>query len=149
MRHITESQARDCWAILVRECGNRGDVMDEYAFVYHVAVTDSPAREYRLNALLGTGGKFRNNGNNNDVPHVDCYPEHLNEERQALIDATNAALLHYFSNFPDDAAGPDSRLRLEVDGTKGSSLSSIEVSFGARAQRRSSKVPPRPRSRQA
>ena len=54
-------------------------------------------REYRFCGALGFGGKFRNNGNRNNTPHVDCYPEHETPERLAMIEAANRRLATLFS----------------------------------------------------
>ena len=58
---------------------------------------DTPPRghvchEYRFIGALGFGGKFRNNGNNDNVPYVDCYFESLTPARQAMMDRANARL---------------------------------------------------------
>lgn len=96
MRQITPSQADAAYTILVQHAGARAHPFDRELFVYHVAKAKHPATEYRFMGHLGFGGKFRNNGNKNNVPHVDCYREDLTQEREAVIAATNAALAELF-----------------------------------------------------
>lgn len=96
MRKITPEQANAAYDILVRWAGARADTFEREAFIYHVAKDQQPANEYRFGGYLNWGGKFRNNGNNGDVPHVDCYREHLDREREAVIASTNAALAELF-----------------------------------------------------
>lgn len=97
MRKITTEQANAAYDILVREAGANGDHGERYSFVYHVSQSPRPTNEYRFGGKLGFGGKFRNNGNNDGIPYVDCYREHLTPEVQAVIATTNAALLALFS----------------------------------------------------
>ena len=96
MRNITPEQAGAAYDILVRLAGasEQRDARDE--FVYHVAHAYRPAIEFRFGGSLGWGGKFRNNGNCNDTPHVDCYREHETPERAAAIASVNAALAALF-----------------------------------------------------
>lgn len=90
MRAITEEQARAVLKILVEaSCHRTLRDYDEYSFVYHVT---RDCMEYRLNGSLGFGGKFRNNGNRSNTPHVDCYPEDETPERLARIEAVNKRL---------------------------------------------------------
>lgn len=56
-------------------------------FRYHQ--TAGSTDEYRFQGSLGYGGKF---WNCNDKWYVSAYREDLTPERQAAIDATNAAL---------------------------------------------------------
>lgn len=93
MLKITDEQADAAYSILVRHAGARDDEWERHAFVHHV--TDG-CREYRFQGHLGFGGKFRNNGNNCNVPYVDCYQEDMNAGRQAVIAATNAFLAELF-----------------------------------------------------
>ena len=46
---------------------------------------------------LGFGGKFRNNGNRNNTPHVNCYPEDETPARLAMIAAANKRLDELFN----------------------------------------------------
>jgi hypothetical protein len=57
--------------------------------------------EHRIiGCLLGMGGKFRRNtgsrrygdGTYGEIWFVDAYPEDMNDERRAMIEATNARL---------------------------------------------------------
>lgn len=95
-RKITSDQIDEVIKILVEECGMRPP--DRYcAFRYHVAEAKDPCREYRFMGDLGFGGKFRNNGNNNNTPHVDCYREHETPSRLAMIERANARLAALFA----------------------------------------------------
>lgn len=95
MREITAEQADAAYTILVHHAGAYDHPRARDGFVYHV--TDG-CMEYRFQGLLGFGGKFRNNGNHENVPHVDCYSEDLNVKRNAVILATNAMLAELFVN---------------------------------------------------
>lgn len=95
MRKITEEQAWKVLDILGEECGHVvHHQSDAEAFVYRVTKTD--CREYRFGGALGSGGKFRNNGNHENTPHVSCYPEHETTERLAMIAKANARLAELF-----------------------------------------------------
>lgn len=52
--------------------------------------------EYRFMGDLGFGGKFRNNGNRDNTPYVDCYPENETPERLKMIEAANKRLAELF-----------------------------------------------------
>jgi hypothetical protein len=100
VRNITPKQAHAAYDILVRLAGasDHRDARDE--FVYHVAHVYRPATEFRFGGSLGWGGKFRNNGNCNDTPHVTCYREHETPERVAAIVNVNTALAALFGEEP-------------------------------------------------
>lgn len=94
-REITPEQADAVYDILIRHAGARDNGDARHNFVF--AVTSSqPTDEYRFMGHLGSGGKFRNNGNNNDVPYVDYYPEERTKSRDAVVLATNAFLAELF-----------------------------------------------------
>jgi len=96
MRAITEAQAAAILAILREECGYLG-VHDSRGFVRAVRYpNEQPCREWRFMGALGFGGKFRNNGNRDNTPYVDCYPEHLTPERAAMIDRANVRIAAVF-----------------------------------------------------
>lgn len=97
MRTITPEQADAAYTVLVRLAGARDDKDDRWAFVHHVARSASPTSEYRFGGSLGSGGKFRNNGNRDNVPHVDCYPEDETQVRKDVIERVNMALRGIFS----------------------------------------------------
>lgn len=95
MRIMTEPQARAVLKILIEECGHRViHPRDGDMFVLHV--TEPDCREYRFCGALGFGGKFRNNGNQNNTPHVNCYPEHETPARLKMIEAANGRLAELF-----------------------------------------------------
>jgi hypothetical protein len=103
MRTITPEQADRAYDILVREAGATGRPSDRWSFVYHVARSQRPTEEYRFMGALGFGGKFRNNGNRDDTPYVDCYPESLTAQRDVMITRTNKALAELFNPNPEAA----------------------------------------------
>lgn len=95
MRQITKEQATSARQILVEECGYRTE--DRYcSFIEAVSSKiekwSGGCREFRFCGELGFGGKFRNNGNHNDTPYVDCYAEHETPQRLAMIEAANKRL---------------------------------------------------------
>lgn len=100
-RDITPDQAREVRRILEEECGVRP--ADRYdRFVDSIIVTDAtPAQgicmEYRFMGALGFGGKFRNNGNHDNTPYVDCYREDETPDRTAMIERANARLAALFN----------------------------------------------------
>ena len=96
MIRITEVKANQAYDILVQHAGAQNDEMERRSFVQHVASAENPCREYRFCGHLGWGGKFRNNGNRDNIPYVDCYQEHLTGERGRIIGETNAALRDLF-----------------------------------------------------
>jgi hypothetical protein len=101
MRVILREQALAAAKVLEEECGARfGDEAELEAFVRHVTDTGACCPEWRFCGALGFGGKFRNNGNNHDIPHVDCYPEHDTPERRALIARANDRLAWVFLGSP-------------------------------------------------
>lgn len=95
-REITEKQATEVLAILIEECGYCPGRRDGDAFIRHIVAPQpdgSPVcHEFRFMGSLGFGGKFRNNGNNMNTPHVDCYPEHKTENRKSMIADANKRL---------------------------------------------------------
>lgn len=96
-RPLTKEEANQVWDILVAEVGAREGQDERKSFEMFVcAGRGIHAHEYRLNAKLGFGGKFRNNGNRDGVPYVDCYPEDFNETRGAAMDRANARLAALF-----------------------------------------------------
>lgn len=100
-REITVGQALDIRQILVEEAGYSENSRHDY-FVQAIRTDDrrdarKVCREYRFMGALGFGGKFRNNGNQNNTPHVDCYPEHETPERLAMIERANARIARLFS----------------------------------------------------
>jgi hypothetical protein len=92
---IRADQAVAAYALLVEHVGARDDAMERHCFVHYFVEREGD--EYRFQGNLGFGGKFRNNGNFNCTPYVDCYPEDLTEAREAAIKAVNAKLVELFS----------------------------------------------------
>jgi|SRR6185437_11506671 len=106
MRHrpINEAQARAVLQILKDECGYIVfDPRDAESFMRAIR-TDlgepHVCHEYRFMGSIGSGGKFRNNGNNNNTPYVDCYRENETPDRLAMIAAANARLVALFKDAP-------------------------------------------------
>lgn len=101
-REITEQQARQVLSILVEECDHKiFDPRDADAFVQSIIVPQPrgavhDCREYRFCGALGFGGKFRNNGNNENTPYVDCYREDETPARLAMIESANKRLAELF-----------------------------------------------------
>lgn len=102
-REISKQQARCVLAILTQECGYLiRDPRDAEAFVSSIVATAGSdpwkvCREYRFCGALGYGGKFRNNGNNNNTPYVDCYPEDETPARLEMIGNANKQLAELFN----------------------------------------------------
>ena len=94
-RPISTEQAEKVAAILREECGRRGNERDVHSFVYHVT---RDCREYRFMGALGFGGKFRNNGNHDNTPYVDCYSEDETAERKKMIGRANERLSIIFNS---------------------------------------------------
>lgn len=100
-RQIDKEQAVIVLTILQEECGFVcTDPRQKEAFRNSILAPQPDGgpvcAEYRFMGSLGFGGKFRNNGNNNNVPYVDCYSEHETPERLKMIDAANARLAEIF-----------------------------------------------------
>ena len=94
-RPLTEEQARRSLTILIEECGHRVlDPRDGEAFVRAVV---KGCMEYRFIGALGFGGKFRNNDNHENTPHVDCYREDESPARRKMIAAANARIAEIFA----------------------------------------------------
>jgi hypothetical protein len=95
MRQITKDEAIAARQILVEECGFRPDD-GRCSFVALITANinrwSHACHEYRFMGDLGFGGKFRNNGNHDNTPYVDCYPEHETPDRLAMIEAANRRL---------------------------------------------------------
>ena len=103
-REINEEQARAILQILKEECGYRADPYDGEGFVRAIRTDtgEHVCREYRFIGAIGSGGKFRNNGNNECTPYVDCYQESKTPERMEMIEKANLRLGKLF-NGPQDA----------------------------------------------
>lgn len=101
-RPISERQGRAVLKILMETCGHRViDPRNGDGFV-QIVRTDNKVHpqqlcdEYRFSGALGYGGKFRNNGNRDNTPYVDCYPEDETPARLAMIEAANKRLAELF-----------------------------------------------------
>jgi hypothetical protein len=100
-RKITDQQACAILKILIEECGHKVfDPRDGEAFVRGITKSDERGmlvcREWRFMGALGFGGKFRNNGNNDNTPYVDCYSEDKTPDRLEMIKRANARLKELF-----------------------------------------------------
>lgn len=93
VRRITEAEANSVYSALIQLAGARDDAYLRYAFVHHAC---EGTEEYSFQGKLGFGGKFRNDGNMDGVPHIDCYPEDATEEHLRTINNVNAVLAAMF-----------------------------------------------------
>ena len=111
-RDISHEQAEAVLQILKAECGYRVNARDSKGFIRSVITnTDGPAldhvcREYRFCGALGFGGKFRNNGNHDNTPYVDCYQEDETPARLKMIACANVRLAALFAPPPKDQDTP-------------------------------------------
>ena len=96
-RRITPEQAEIVYTLLVRLAGASFDPWERQAFIRHVAHRKPPCSLYRFGGYLGAGGKFVNDGGNEDVPYVMCYPEDESPKRLNLIAHVNKELKLIFS----------------------------------------------------
>ena len=89
-RPIARGLAAEIYDLLIEECG----APERYRQDFVDSVTDvtEPCHEYRFQGALGFGGKFRNNGNHDNTPYVDCYPEDENPARRGMMDRANTRL---------------------------------------------------------
>lgn len=100
-REISEEQAASVIKILAEECGYRPDTAHGAdpmirAIQWPHPRDEYPCREYRFCGALGFGGKFRNNGNRDNVPYVDCYREDETPARLGMIQLANDRLAELF-----------------------------------------------------
>jgi len=93
-RFIDAEKAKAIRIILQEECGM--PPLDHRDF-FEFSIQREGCGEYRLNSLLGFGGKFRNNGNRDNTPYVDCYFEDETSERTAMIARANERLDKLFN----------------------------------------------------
>lgn len=100
MRQISRDQAAAARQILVEECGLDQDPQNRDGFVRVISDPAQDCREWRFMGALGFGGKFRNNGNQNNTPHVSCYREHETPERLAMMEKANRRLSDLFGTDP-------------------------------------------------
>jgi hypothetical protein len=98
---IDKDQAAAVLKILQEECGFPRNDLNDRCFIRTIQAPhpteEHICHEYRFCGALGFGGKFRNNGNNNNIPHVDCYREDQTPKRQAMIAAANKRLRELFA----------------------------------------------------
>lgn len=99
MQHqeISAEQAGEIFLILKEDCGWLADSHDEGAFIRAICHDEHICHEYRFMGALGFGGKLRNNGNRENLPHVDCYPEDETPERLAMIASANLRIAEVFA----------------------------------------------------
>ena len=99
MRNLSKTDANLILQILIEECGYKVlDPRDGQAFVHSIIGKERATREYRFQGALGFGGKFRNNGNHENTPYVDCYQEDETPARNAMIAAANKRLAALFNS---------------------------------------------------
>ena len=83
-----EMEANKAFDILVEHAGATEDYRND--FVRHWGII-----EFRFYGNLGNGGKFWINGSpwtNNGKPYINCYPEDMTTEREAIIQTVNGLL---------------------------------------------------------
>lgn len=101
-REINETQAKQVLQILKDECGYCADPYNGEGFMRAILAPHPRERyvchEYRFCGALGFGGKFRNNGNNNNTPYVDCYSENETPIRRQMMDRANVRLSALFTD---------------------------------------------------
>ncbi len=99
---ISKDQAAAVLKILQEECGFAYDEMNDQSFIRTIQAPHPTeghvCHEYRFQGSIGFGGKFRNNGNNDNIPHVDCYREDQTPKRNAMIARANKRLRELFTN---------------------------------------------------
>lgn len=98
-REITNEQAQAVLKILKDECGYTADPYNGEGFMRAITTVenDHACSEYRFIGAIGSGGKFRNNGNHNNTPYVDCYSESETPERLTMIERANKKLAELFN----------------------------------------------------
>lgn len=91
---LTHADAEHIYDILVASCGARES--ERAAFVENMAIRTASASsgEYRLNALLGFGGKLYWDAFARPRLQVGCYPEDRTSERKSMISLTNTRLTY-------------------------------------------------------
>lgn len=92
-RPINLTEATMVLNILRHECGYKIDNHEVDNFLRNIM---EGCQEWRFMGALGFGGKFRNNGNNDNTPYVDCYPESRTPERDTMIAKANERLAQLF-----------------------------------------------------
>lgn len=97
-REISEAQANEVAKILEEECGHHyAEGRDRDYFMRSITDRDDVCHEFRFCGALGFGGKFRNNGNQENTPYVDYYSEHKTPKREAMVKRANERLAQLFN----------------------------------------------------
>lgn len=95
-RPIDTPLAQAIYDILASDCGAPEQWRQD--FVDNVTDDTHPCIEYRFQGALGFGGKYRNNGNNDNTPYVDCHPEDLTPARRRMMAHVNRNLAALFKD---------------------------------------------------
>lgn len=101
---LSEAAANAIYDVLVKHAGAREDRDSRQDFVFYMVRDHDFTIEYCFGGSLGHGGKFYRALNNPYRLHKDardlteqwyvtCYSEDFDQERQAAINATDAALI--------------------------------------------------------
>ena len=85
-RPINLAEATMVLNILRQECGYSLPFRDVDNFLANIM---EGCPEWRFQGALGFGGKFRNNGNHDNTPYVDCYREDETPARLKMIEVAN------------------------------------------------------------
>lgn len=85
-----------CWDILVEHAGAYNDEKGHQRdnFIFHMMEDDNfgGCMEYRFGGVLGFGGKFRRNSNNDYTVYVGYYSEDHTKKLDKVVGVTNTAL---------------------------------------------------------
>jgi hypothetical protein len=96
---MDQQTAYRIWDILVEECGAKppeGAYSEREEFALYMA-TEDRWKEFRFMGKLGFGGKLKSFPSG---VYVDCYPEHLNEERSLMIERANTRIGELLASRP-------------------------------------------------
>lgn len=101
-RPISVEQAEQVLQILKDVCGYTCDPYNGEGFKRAIIAPQPDGghicNEYRFIGALGFGGKFRNNGNRDNTPYVDCYRESETPARLAMMATANKRLAEMFKD---------------------------------------------------
>lgn len=101
-RRISPMQAYAIQKIIADECGYVAGECDDFrrSITTEGKPDEKIVHEFRFCGSLGFGGKFYNNGNNDNTPYVGCYPQDETQERKAKIARANERIAQLFKGAP-------------------------------------------------
>lgn len=97
-RSVAVDLADRVYDVLIRLAG----ASEQHRFEFVVLAGAGQLSEFRFGGSLGWGGKVRYSRPRGF--YVDCYREHLNDERRAVIERTNRALSRFATEGPQDGS---------------------------------------------